>query len=425
MKTLSKAEILAMIQNASLTDFSLTTSQICGFISSFAYGIYEILVAKGIQPLRTTKAVVHKLKQELFGRNFSKTLEFESDFEALNFIYNEVQNLYTLNAYQAIFEPVVKRIMSDESYANDFFFCHSGKERLTAGNEMNISGLRSAVVKKVYDSYRVLISKEDVSTFLYLHLFNNDWCELRKYAFRASLHTWLTTTTTRCVLTRLRNDGIIPKAVSGDKFSLQLRNKTPGYCQLIIDKMVTVRDFHEILSLYYVERMQKSEIAELLSMDPKSVERDLRAAKKYLIVKLLNVPNEFGDAYVARTTESSNINVSNELLSLIGRNRCSDVADQSILREIFGVNADDPTFDATLNAFLDDFYRTTLGWKPDEISIFKARFFDKIPAKEVAAMHPGRHGHNIDNIFSKLRKRFIPAFQCWIDDEIKRKHIIL
>lgn len=425
MKNLTKTAILAMIQNASLTDFSLTTSKICGVISSFAYGIFDILEANGTKTMRTPKAVIMKLKQELFGRNFSKAIDFENDFEALTFIYNEAINLYTVGSYQAIFEPVVKRIMSDERYANDFFFCHTGKERLTAGNEMNISGLRSAVVEIVYDRYGVLINKDDVSTFLYLHLFNNDWRELRKYAFRASLHTWLTTTTTRCVLTRLRNDGIIPKAVSGDKFSLQLRKKNPGYCQLIIDKMVTVRDFHEILSLYYVERMQKSEIAAHLSMDPKSVERDLRAAQKYLIVKLLNVPNEFGDAYVARTTESSNINVSNELLSLIGRNSCSDVADQSILREIFGVNADDPTFDATLNAFLDDFYRTTLGWKPDEISIFKARFFDKIPAKDVAAMHPGRHGHNIDNIFSKLRKRFIPAFKCWIDDEIKRKQIIL
>lgn len=425
MKNLTKTDFLAMIQNASLTDFSFTTTKLCGFISSFAYGVYDILVENGTTPLRTTKAVIMKLKQELFGRNFSKTLNFENDFEALTFIYNEAINLYTVGSYQAIFEPVVKRIMSDDRYANDFFFCHTGKERLTAGEEMNISGLRSAVVKLVFDRYGVLISKADVSTILYLHLFKNDWCELRKYAFRASIYTWLTTTTTRCVLTRLRNDGIIPKAVSGDKFSLQLRNKTPGYCQLIIDTMVNVIDFHDMLSLYYVERMQKSEIAELLSMDPKSVERDLKAAQKYLIVKLLNVPNEFGDAYVARTTEASNINVSNELLSLIGRNRCSDVADQSILREIFGVDADDPTFDATLNAFLDDFYRKKLGWSTEESSIFKARFFDKIPAKDVAAMHPGRHGHNIDNIFSKLRKRFIPAFKCWIDDEIKRKQIIL
>lgn len=400
------SDVNAIINAASSTTFSLTPEFVVFFIGQVIDAVIDEIRFMDKIPAHSPKAARAKVYKIFFDKHgdFSDDLEFFSDRDFLMQVFEEVSSILTVPDLRAKDAIIVDRLQHDEKFASDFLFC--------SPNHDNIAPLRARIIRNLRKDFCYVMKPEDFSHLLYSHLFSfGTWAPLQSYDYRSSFYSWLSTVASRCMVSYLVDNGFItrsPRRTPGNT-RLVLMKFSPAFCKLVIDEMVHIKLFHDMLVAIYVDRLSSKQIMEYFKMDARLYKKTRLGSENALKMQIINTDNPYTEVIADKSPRKQMLH--SDFLTIIGLTNAA-YSDDSPLREVLGVTPDDAAFNDKIIEFLTDFVNK-LGWSAEDKYVWSSRFIQKTKSRVVAENLPGRDEHWVNNRYSKLQKVFLPAIRKW------------
>ena len=400
--------IAAIVEAASDRHFTLDAEQVMEFVKQTIAAITDefrvqgkATVISGERALKKVGSIYLDAEGEL-----DEGMEFFSDREALESIYETVYTLLTEKDYKRDAARIVERIKSEEEFAYSFLYGRS----ILPGK--SIARLRSRILNQLRSSYHIDLDPDVFNTILYEHLWSEgSWSVLNSYSYRSTFHQWLGIVASHCVMAYLEENGLIKisRTRTPGNTRLALKKRSPEYCRLVIDDMVNIAPLHDFLLALYVERLDQQAIMKRFDMDEQMYKLTQRTAEKALKTALLNSVHPYDDVLVDKGARK--IMLSSDFLTTLGQTNAAYSAD-SPLREVLGVGLDDAEFENKVIAFLYDF-SNRLGWNEEDKYVWQSRYIKNMKPEEVAENLTNRSRAWVDTRYSRKNSEFKDAIREW------------
>ena len=288
------------------------------------------------------------------------------------------------------------RLINDREYSKSYFL--EGEE---------IEGFCEYAAKVVNHAYlhQTSCSAAEVRTIMFDYFTADDSAKLRSYKGFSLLTTWLNSCTMHHIFHYYDGLGFYrPKALSLNTTSLTIKSLHPSIKALVVN-LVTNHFLHNVLWMYYVENCTDAECCSQLNLGPEQFKTALKLADKTLHKAIL----ASGDKFLINEALSTKLrprNVNIDDISVADKIDETQELDKQIylaLKEVCGLDCNDPLFDSKLQDFIID---SAHKMKPDNVKlqnwernvdIWKRRVFDKESAKSIAELYNIRSS-NVDNI---------------------------
>ena len=400
--------IASLIESANDKHFTLDAEQVMEFVKQVIAAITEEFRTLGNATAMRGETALAKAESIYLDADgeLDDDVDFFCDQEAMISIYETVYILMTEKNYRSDAAHIVNNIMTDETFAYQFFYGTS----LKPGE--SIARLRYRIIGQIRRSYNVEVSHPDFATILYEHLYaDGDWKILRSYDYRSTFYQWLGTVASHCIMAYLEENGYIKisRVRTPGNTRLVLKKMTPEYCQIVIDDMVKIGPMRDMLLAVYVDRLEPSAIQKRFNIDEEMYKLTLRASEKTLKTALLKTENSYDDILVDKRTRK--IMVSSDFLTIIGKTNAAYNED-SPLREVLGVTPDDAEFETKVIDFLYNF-TNNLDWSDEDRYVWQSRYIKNMKPNDVAENLPGRSRPWVDTRYSRLNRQFKEAIREW------------
>lgn len=398
--------IAGLIEAADKQQFTLTATQVMDYVKTVVEAIadeFHLLGKTTVITIEQALDAAESIYLNVRGQLHAK-LSFGSDREAFTSIYATVYGLMTEDDFKSEAARIIYNLKNSDKFAEEFFYGNNNQPG------KSIAPLRSSIINRYKQSYKVDIPPYMVSTILYEHLWSEkSWRTLRYYSYRGSFFSWLSDVASHCVMDALEHSGEIKisRARTPGNTRLALKGKNPEYCRLVFDDMVHIGSLHDILCAFYVECLEPEAIKKKFNLDDADYKLTMQAAEKTLKLALINHLNPYEDVLVDKSPRK--IMVSSDFLKLIGQANANDL---SPLREVIGVNPDDAEFEQKVEDFLYDF-TNNLGWSEEDLYVWQSRNIKNMTTAEVAANLPNRSIPWVYTRNSRLNCRFDEAIRKW------------
>lgn len=408
MNTTKFVGIASLIETANDKHFTLDAEQVIEFVKQVIAAITEEFRVLGKATVMSGEQAFAKAKNIYLDADgeLDEDVDFFSDKEAMESIYETVYTLMTKKDYKSDAARIVEGIKNDEAFASNFLYGTS----LIPGK--SIARLRSRIINQVRMSYDVVVDAADFNTVLYEHLYSEGtWKVLDSYNYRSTFFQWLGTVASHCIMAYLEENGYIKisRARTPGNTRLVLKKMDPDYCRIVIDDMVKIGPMRDMLLAVYVDRLDQEVIQKRFGMDEEMYKLTLRASEKTLKTALLNTEHHYDDVLVDKGARK--IMLSSDFLTIIGQTNAA-YSEDSPLREVLGVTPDDAEFETKVIDFLYNF-TNNLDWSDEDKYVWHSRFIQKMRSREVAENLPGRDEHWVNTRFNRLQKVFLPAIRKW------------
>ena len=401
-------KIASLIEHENDKHFTLDAVEVMEYVKQVIAAITEKFRVLGKATIMSDEQALAKMKEIYLDANaeLDEDVDFFSDKEAMESIYETVYTLMTEKDYKSDAVRFVEGIKNDETFASNFLYGTS----LVPGK--SIARLRSRIINQVRMSYGIVVDPADFNTVLYEHLYSEgSWKVLNSYNYRSTFFQWLGTVASHCIMAYLEENGFlkISRARTPGNTRLVLKKKTQDYCHIVINDMVKIAPLRDMLLAVYVDRLDQETIQKRFGLDEEMYKLTLRASEKALKTALLNSEHHYDDVLVDKGTRK--IMLPNDFLTIIGQTYAAYYED-SPLREVFGVTPDDAEFQSKVIDFL---YNVTnnLDWSEEDKYVWQSRYIKNMKPDDVAENLPKRSRPWVDTRFSRLNRQFKEAIREW------------
>ena len=232
--------------------------------------------------------------------------------------YNKIENEQPKN-YKAEGEEFIKNLKESSEYCRNFFFDkettdEKGKEKKIM---CKIAPLRSKMIFDFKKDYGVDIKPKDFSTILYHTLWEEgSWEALNSYSGRCSFFAWLRKVARNAITEWLVDEHVIDEASyrTAGNTRLALLSQSQAKCKMVIDELMTGSKYHKLLTLVYVDRLQKEIIMECMHMNDEEFKKAKKAGENKLKDALLRSV-EFTEESILRNKKKNLVTVSSEYVA--------------------------------------------------------------------------------------------------------------
>lgn len=403
-------QIGGVVESANGQGFTLTSEQLIEFMKKVINAVLDAVSMVGDETVITGMQALGALKQiylDMDGK-LRKKYDFKSDREAMITIYDTAYALLTVDDFRSEAARIIDNIMKDEAFAHEFLYGTSRQ------NGKSIARLRSRILYEILISYKVEVNPKDFNTILYEHLYSEGtWRTLRSYGYRTTFFQWIRTVASHCIMDYLEKNNFITisRARTAGNTRLELMDKTPLYCECLINDIVKVASVRDILLAVYVDRLEPEAVQERLKIKATDYNLTLSSAENSLKTLLINTVHPYDDALVDINVRKTT--VSTDFLTLIGSFTAVN-GESGPLREVLGIDPESPEFEITVTDFLYEF-SNRLGWSKEDIYVWQSRYIKTMAPESIALDLDGRDRRWVDTRFHRLNKRFETAIRKWWD----------
>lgn len=302
-------------------------------------------------------------------------------------------------------DALVKRddIIAEERVATEFFFDEMLPKMAALADSYN-------------RAYGLDLTPEDVCTVTYLSCWEDNWAKLRAFKGDTTPHAWVAKIASQATYQFLVDERYID-GVGGTKTSdyrLTVKSIPDDYLRRAIVDMVYVPEQHKALELHYVQKVSEKALIKAFGSEAKA-KQVLSNGKKTLIEQLLNTENPYAE--MALSLKKA---VNPEVQWQPWHDRIDDdgVCDNKReLREILAALTGEVDWDENVRRFILSFI-DALGWDDREKDVWCQRFFSNTPSAELAEKYNVRNSW-VDNVYSRLNKKFNIAIRAWWRDQTR------
>jgi len=178
---------------------------------------------------------------------------------------------------------VINRIMTDQRFAEKFFFA-------------DMYPKMSAIADSYNRSFGLDILPEDVCCATYLSCWEDDWAKLRSFKGDTTPHAWVARIASQATYQFLVDEKYIDGVgnTKTNDYRLTVRGIEDEFLRQAIVDLVFIPDQHKALELYYVKKIDEEAFAKAFdSVD--AGKKILKVAEKTLIEQLLNTENPYAE----------------------------------------------------------------------------------------------------------------------------------
>lgn len=296
-------------------------------------------------------------------------------------------------------DALVKRdnIIAEERVATEFFF-----------NEMLPK--MAALAESYNRAYGLYLTPEDVCTVTYLSCWEDNWAKLVAFKGETTIHAWVSKIASQATYRFLVDEKYIDGVgnTKTNDYRLTVRGiEDVGLRQTIVD-LVFIPEQHEALEMYYVKKLDEAAFVRAFGSVDKGKEV-LKVAEKTLIEQLLNTENPYAE--VALSTKK-NLNPEIHWQTWHDRIDEGDVSENhQAFRELLSQLYHCEDWDENVRTLVESVINS-LDWNEIQIEVWRERFFNDTPSKELAERFHVRNTW-IDNTYSRLNKLFRIAVKTW------------
>lgn len=259
-------------------------------------------------------------------------------------------------------------------------------------------------------SFNIDISVDDVATATYISCWEDDWAKLRSFKGKTTIHAWVAKIALQAAYQLLVEERYIDGAgkIKTNDYRLTIRSIDEEFIRKEIVGLVYVPEMHKALDLYYVQKVNDTQLSKAFS-NAEEAKIWLNAGEKNLIEQLLNTENPFAEMALS-LKEAANP----EIPWQTWHDKMDDdgISDnQRNLRNILYRISGEEDWDSNVSSFVKSFING-LGWDERGKDIWMERFFNNTPSLELAEKYHVRNTW-IDNTYSRLNKKFKIAIRSW------------
>lgn len=294
---------------------------------------------------------------------------------------------------------IINSIMNDEQFAVNFFF-------------VVMRPFMTALADSYNRSANLELETNDICCMSYNACKENNWYRLRACKGETTPYAWISMITRQIVPQVLRNERFImvkAKNTPNDYRLSMLGIRDPYLRQAIVD-IVKNPEHHKALELYYVKKDTESALINTFGSIEKA-KAVLKSAEKSLISQLLNHEEYTCYANIALSLKR-NIRQEVPFQSWHDKTDENDECENILaLREILKEQYGNEDWDKNLTLLVDSII-TKLGWNDEKKTVWKERFFNGTPSKELAEQFDVNFTW-IDNTYSRCNAQFRIALKEW------------
>lgn len=298
---------------------------------------------------------------------------------------------------------VVNSIMTDTQFAVNFFF-------------VVMRPLMTALADSYNRSYNLELEAADISCMSYNACKDNDWSRLRSFKGNTTPYAWVARITKQVLHQVLIEERLIQDNIRNtpEDYRLSVRGIEDEALRQVIVDIVKNQEQHKALELYYVKKDTEAALIKAFGTAEKA-KAVLKSAEKALISQLLNCEEFNCYADIALSLKKP-INPNVHFQNWHDRIDDSDVCEnQQAFREILCELYCDEDWDKNLLRLVDDII-FKLKWNEVEKTVWKERFYNATPSKELAQQFGVRNTW-IDNTYSRLNAKFRIAIRRWWNNQ--------
>lgn len=273
----------------------------------------------------------------------------------------------------------------------------------------------SAIAAGYNKSFNVDITAAEVATATFISCWENDWAKLRTFQGKTTIHAWVAQIASQATYQLLVDEHYIEgvgKTKTND-YRLTIRSIEDKLIRKEIVGLVYIPEMHKALHLYYVDKVTDKELAKAFNNNAEEAKKWLKAGEKTLIEQLLNTENPYAEMALSLKRAVNPEIQWHEWYDKIDDDISEDHLDlRKILSKFYGKEDWDDNAISFVNSFI-----TKLGWKEREIDVWNERFFNDTPSKVLAEKYHVRNTW-VDNVYSRLSKRFNIAIKKWWNNNL-------
>lgn len=258
----------------------------------------------------------------------------------------------------------------------------------------------------LHECYHEYIDSDEVANELYITLWSEGtWSRLYTYKGKSSFTTWLVRVAQNAAFRHFDEMGYHRNIkVTVGNTRLRLLSKPEEIRRAVVD-LVYVDEFHNYLTLRYVQKISDDKIREMLGHDEVYFKDLRRASVRTLKSALLETDNDYADLVLRKVDapvfvgEDSMAKVSSDWNE--GREK-TEV--EEVLKTCHGIDPHEEDYKAKLESYILK-YADKMGFRGNKAEIFVQRFVYDAKPEELAERFKVKRAQ-IDCIKSKGTRRF-------------------
>lgn len=309
---------------------------------------------------------------------------------------------------------LIDKIKNDKKFVNYFFYDYRD-------DCYNIGPICKIIISCLKRSYGCdVYSYEDIGTFLYVKLWDNGtWHNLDTYREEYGFFTWLFKVAYNLMIKKAEEIGYFKtkRKLTPGNTRLLVNKISPEDWEIYLDELMPKGEHYEMLKQVYVNRSKADEIIKKMHLADENEYKSLRQrAENHFKTILLESEDDYEGLLI--TEKSPRYVVWHPDYERLMDEHCLDNSLDNPIGDVVGVWLSDAEVKCEAGAFLSNFVHF-LKWSETDICVILERCKGTSP--ESLAKRLGRRRDWVDTRYSRLKKKFLTAFDLWVN-HFERTH---
>ena len=309
---------------------------------------------------------------------------------------------------------LIDKIKNDKNFVNYFFYDYRD-------DCYNIGPICKIIISCLKRSYGCdVYSYEDIGTFLYVKLWDGGtWHNLDTYREEYGFFTWLFKVAYNLMIKKAEEIGYFKtkRKLTPGNTRLLANKVSPEDWEMYLDVLMPKGEHYEMLKHIYVNRKKTDEIIKKMHLADEKEYKSLRhRAENHLKTILIESEEDYEGILI--TEKSPRCVVWHPDYERLMEEQCVDNSLDNPIGDVVGVWLSDAEVESEAGVFLSKFVHF-LKWSETDICVILERCKGTSP--ESLAKKLGRRRDWVDTRYSRLKKKFLKAFDLWVN-HFERTH---
>ena len=309
---------------------------------------------------------------------------------------------------------LIDKIKNDKNFVNYFFYDYRD-------DCYNIGPICKIIISCLKRSYGCdVYSYEDIDTFLYVKLWDGGtWHNLDTYREEYGFFTWLFKVAYNLMIKKAEEIGYFKtkRKLTPGNTRLLANKVSPEDWEMYLDVLMPKGEHYEMLKHIYVNRKKTDEIIKKMHLADEKEYKSLRhRAENHLKTILIESEEDYEGVLI--TEKSPRCVVWHPDYERLMEEQCVDNSLDNPIGDVVGVWLSDAEVESEAGVFLSKFVHF-LKWSETDICVILERCKGTSP--ESLAKKLGRRRDWVDTRYSRLKKKFLKAFDLWVN-HFERAH---
>ena len=309
---------------------------------------------------------------------------------------------------------LIDKIKNDKNFVNHFFYDYRD-------DCYNIGPICKIIISCLKRSYGCdVYSYEDIGTFLYVKLWDGGtWHNLDTYREEYGFFTWLFKVAYNLMIKKAEEIGYFKtkRKLTPGNTRLLANKVSPEDWEMYLDVLMPKGEHYEMLKHIYVNRKKTDEIIKKMHLADEKEYKSLRhRAENHLKTILIESEEDYEGILI--TEKSPRCVVWHPDYERLMEEQCVDNSLENPIGDVVGVWLSDAEVESEARVFLSKFVHF-LKWSETDICVILERCKGTSP--ESLAKKLGRRRDWVDTRYSRLKKKFLKAFDLWVN-HFERTH---